>query len=268
MKALVLGASGQLGAQLVRLLGAETAVTHAQLSITDAGAVSSLIGARRPDVVFNCAAYNAVDRAESERELAHAVNAQGPKNIAVACRRTGASLVHFSTNFVFDGNSAEPYVEADEAAPLSVYGSSKLAGEQAVLHAGGHVLVVRTAAVYGGPQSFPMRILARAQAGEALRVVSDQRVNPTSAADLASAAVELAEQGIAGIVHAVAEGCCGWDELARAVLVEAGLEAEVEAVRTWGYPAAARRPVNGCLASIRFRPLRPWREALHEVLNP
>jgi len=252
----------------VRLLGPNSGVSHQQASITDATAVSALISERKPEVVFNCAAYNAVDRAEQERELAFAVNGEGPRILAVACRRVGASLVHFSTNFVFDGAHDRPYVEADHAEPISAYGSSKLAGERGVLEVGSHVTVVRTAAVYGGPKSFPMRILERARAGDELRVVSDQFVNPTFARDLAAAAVELAEQGVPGIVHAVAEGCCGWDEFARATMAEAGVAAEVESIPTSGYPAAARRPANGCLASTRFRPLRPWRDALREALNP
>jgi dTDP-4-dehydrorhamnose reductase len=209
-----------------------------------------------------------VDRAESEREAAFAANAEGPRVLAVACRRHAAALVHFSTNFVFDGLHDEPYVEADEPSPLSVYAASKLAGERNVLAAGAHVLIVRTAAVYGGPRGFPMRILENAKRDRPLRVVSDQRVNPTFARDVAAAAVELAEEGMAGIVHAVAEGCCGWDEFARAALAERGIEAQVESVASSAYPAPARRPLNGCLATTRFHPLRPWREALHEALNP
>lgn len=268
MKALVLGARGQLGSELVRLLGADTAVPHDRLSITDADAVAELIASSRPEVVFNCAAYNAVDRAESERELAFAANAEGPYHVAATCRRHGVTLVHFSTNFVFDGTHDQPYVEADEPSPLSVYGQSKLEGERRALEAGPHLLIVRTAAVFGGPRSFPQRILDQARPGARLHVVADQRVNPTLAADLAVAAVELAEQGMTGIVHAVAEGCTSWDDFARAVLAERRVEVEVESVPSGAYPAVARRPQNGCLASTRINALRPWREALHEVLNP
>ena len=249
------------------MLGAASAVPYEQVSITDAEAVDALIASRKPEVVFNCAAYNAVDRAESEPDEAFAVNAQGPFLVAVACRRQGATLVHFSTNFVFDGTHDEPYVEADEPVPLSVYGASKLEGERRVLAAGAHVLVVRTAAVFGGRRGFPTRILELARGGAHLRVVADQRINPTFARDLAAAAVELAEQGTAGIVHAVNDGCCGWDELARAVLSESGIERPVESIATPAHPGAAR-PRNGCLASTRFRSLRPWREALHEAVNP
>jgi dTDP-4-dehydrorhamnose reductase len=250
----------------VRLLGRDCGVSHDEASITDAAAVEAVIGARRPEIVFNCAAYNAVDRAEQERDIAFAVNGTGPGNLAAACRRHGASLVHFSTNFVFDGAGAEPYIESDEPAPLSVYGASKLAGESAVLSVGTHVLVVRTAAVFGTTtgRSFPERIVQRARAGEKLRVVSDQTVNPTYAKDLAAAAVELAEEGLAGIVHAVADGCAGWDEFARVALAEAQVEAEVESITSAEFPAPARRPVNGCLATIRYRALRPWQEAVRD----
>ena len=219
-------------------------------------------------MVFNCAAYNAVDGAEAEPAQAFAVNAEGPRNISHACRRRGAALVHFSTNFVFDGAHDQPYIETDEPSPLSVYGRSKLHGERLVLGEGGHVLVVRTAAVYGGRRGFPHRFAEVARKGDRLRVVSDQRINPTYARDLAAVSLRLAEEGTAGIVHAVNAGCCAWDEFARAVLAEAGIDRPVESVATGAYPAAARRPTNGCLASTRIAPLRHWREALHEALNP
>jgi dTDP-4-dehydrorhamnose reductase len=264
VKALVLGANGQLGTELFRLIGPDSAVPHDALSITDAAAVEALIADRKPDVVFNCAAYNAVDRAESEPELANAVNAAGAGNVAVACERHGAWIVHFSTNFVFDGEQGEPYIESDNPHPLSVYARSKLAGESEVLAHGSHVLVVRTAAVFGGPQSFPSRIIESARAGQPIRVVSDQTVNPTYAKDLAAAALELARDEFAGIVHAVSDGCSAWDEFARAALFEAGLRVTVEPIKTVDYKADARRPAHGCLGTIRFRALRPWREAVEE----
>ena len=266
MKALVLGAGGQLGSELVRLAGPESAVPHDALDITNGADVEALVDQRRPEVVFNCAAYNAVDRAETD-PLAYAVNALGPLHVATACERAGAAFVHFSTNFVFDGAQREPYVETDRPAPRSAYGRSKLDGESNALGVG-RTLVLRTAAVYGGPRGFPARFVAMARQGKPLRVVSDQTVNPTYARDLAGAAFGLAAAGETGLVHAVAAGCCAWDEFARAVLELAGLEASVESVPTGAYPAAAERPRNGCLASTRISALRPWREALREALNP
>ncbi|MGA7910476.1 MAG: dTDP-4-dehydrorhamnose reductase [Candidatus Dormiibacterota bacterium] len=265
MKALVFGAAGQLGSEIVRLLGEETAVTHRQVSIGDAAAVDELLNGRRPEVVFNCAAYNAVDRAETEVELAREVNSTGPANLAAACLRQGARFVHFSTNFVFDGRLDRPYVESDEPSPLGAYARSKLDGERRVLEVMPAALVIRTAGVFGGAggQSFPERIAERARQGGRLRVVADQSVNPTFTGDLAPAALRLAGEGLEGVMHVVAEGCCSWDEYARAVLAELGLSSEVDSISTDEFAAPARRPLNGCLASTRVEPLRPWREALY-----
>ncbi|HYM96528.1 MAG TPA: NAD(P)-dependent oxidoreductase, partial [Candidatus Sulfotelmatobacter sp.] len=194
MRTLVLGAAGQLGSELVRQLGDDAGVTHQQVSITDPDALAALFAARRPEVVFNCGSYNAVDRAESEPERAGEVNSTGPFNVAAACAGVGARLVHFSTNFVFDGTLDRPYVESDVPSPLGAYARSKLDGERRVLETLPEALVIRTAAVFGGDrgQSFREKILQRARDGQPLRVVGDQRVNPTFAGDLAPAAVRLA----------------------------------------------------------------------------
>jgi dTDP-4-dehydrorhamnose reductase len=267
---LVLGATGQLGSALVRLIGEGSSVSHDDVSITDQEALDALLSSRRPELVFNCAAYNAVDRAETESDLAFAVNSEGPANVAMACARHGVRLVHFSTNFVFDGGLDRPYVETDVPSPLSVYGSSKLEGEQRVLDLLPEALVIRTSAVFGDTgsaikgASFPERIVSRARLGQPLRVVSDQRVNPTYAGDLAPAAIELAQSRLEGVVHVVAAGCAGWDEFARAALSEVGLTAEVEAILSAELATPAPRPLNGCLESSRVAPLRPWRDALHE----
>jgi dTDP-4-dehydrorhamnose reductase len=268
MRAVVLGAEGQLGFALTQLLPDAAGFSRRQASVTDLAALRDLIDGIKPDVVFNCAAYNAVDRAESEPDLAHQVNAVGPFNAALACRGTGAHLVHFSTNFVFDGQLGRPYLESDEPAPLSAYARSKLEGERRVLEALPRSLVIRTAAVFGHRPpgikgaSFPDRILALARRGEPLKVVADQNVNPTYAADLAVAAVTLAEARLDGVAHVVAAGCCGWDEFARAVLAELDVRAEVRGIESSTLASQARRPLNGCLGSMRAAALRPWREGL------
>jgi dTDP-4-dehydrorhamnose reductase len=266
VKALVLGATGQLGSELVRLLGEDTGVTHQQASISDAPAVDALVAERRPDVVFNCAAYNAVDRAETETELAREVNSTGPFNIARACARHGARFVHFSTNFVFDGRLDRPYLESDLPAPLGAYARSKLDGERRVLEVMRSALVIRTAGVFGGTggQSFPEKILQRAKQGGRLRVVSDQKVNPTFTGDLAPVASRLAGDGVEGVVHVVAGGCCSWDQYAKAVLEEFAVAVDIEPVSTADFAAPAPRPLNGCLASTRVESLRPWRDGLHD----
>lgn len=270
MKAIVLGAAGQLGSELARLIGEGSGVTHNEVSVTDLHALEALLGSRRPELVFNCAAYNAVDRAETERDLAFAINAEGPANVARVCARYGIRLVHFSTNFVFDGAMKRPYVETDVPAPLSAYGSSKLDGEKRVLDLLPEALVIRTSAVFGVTGSaikggsFPERIVERGRRGEPLRVVADQRANPTYAADLAPAAMELAVSRLEGIVHVVAAGCAGWDEFARAALAECGVTVEVESTFSADLDLPAARPLNGCLESIRAAALRPWRDGLHD----
>jgi dTDP-4-dehydrorhamnose reductase len=270
LRAVVLGAGGQLGSDLSRLIGPGSGFTREQVSVSDPDAIDALVSSLRPAIVFNCAAYNAVDRAETEKDLAHAVNAEGPANVARACARHRIRLVHFSTNFVFDGALDRPYVESDGPAPISVYGASKLAGEQRVLDLLPNALVIRTAALFGDRGSaikggsFPQRIVERAGRGERIRVVSDQRVNPTYARDLARAASALASSELNGLVHLVADGCCGWDEFAREALAACGVDASVEPVSTDELSAPAARPLNGCLGSVRTQPLRPWQEGVAE----
>jgi dTDP-4-dehydrorhamnose reductase len=260
LNAVVLGAEGQLGSELVRLLPG----TGMSIPIHEPERIDEVFQQRHPEVVFNCAAYNFVDQAEAEPDVARESNVLGPRVLAAACRRHGALLVHYSTNFVFDGLLDRDYVESDEPAPLSVYGASKLAGEAEVFSSGARALVIRTAALYGGPQSFPHRILQRAAGKERIQVVADQRVNPTYARDLAVASMDLVDHGVSGIVHVVGGGCCGWDAFARVVLDEFGAGTEVEPVPSSAFPTPARRPLNGCLGTTRYRWLRPWQEALHE----
>jgi dTDP-4-dehydrorhamnose reductase len=270
VKAIVLGAGGQLGSELARLIGGNSGLTHDQASVTDPQSIDDLLNSRRPDVVFNCAAYNAVDRAETERDLAYAINSEGPANVAMSCARHGIRLVHFSTNFVFDGTLQRPYVETDVPSPLSVYGASKLEGERRVLELLPETLVIRTSAVYGDRGSaikggsFPERIVTRARLGQPLRVVADQKVNPTYTGDLAPAAIELAERRLEGLVHVVAADCAGWDEFARVALVESGVSWDVESIFSAELAAPAARPLNGCLESTRVAALRPWQDGLHE----
>jgi dTDP-4-dehydrorhamnose reductase len=265
---MVLGAGGQLGSELMSLLQDAVGFSHHELSVSDRAGLERAFLRHRPEVVFNCAAFNAVDRAETEPAAAGEVNSTGAAAVAAACRDHGSRLVHLSTNFVFDGSLGRPYVETDTPQPLSVYGRSKLDGDEAVLAALPGAMVIRTAAVFGDRGSaikggsFPERIVARALRGERLRVVSDQRINPTYARDLAEAAIALVVAETSGLVHVVADGCCGWDEFARAVLGACGIQAEVEAVTTAELGAPALRPLNGCLGSIRTNALRPWREAI------
>jgi dTDP-4-dehydrorhamnose reductase len=269
VKALVLGAAGLLGSELMRLLPDAVGLTRQEVPVTDLAAINGALPHYQADVVFNCAAYNAVDAAEGQQEAAYQVNAQGAFNVALACAEHKARLIHFSTNFVFSGAKEDAYVEGDEVGPLGVYGKSKLEGEKLVAMVAPRALIIRTAAVFGGDAgrsrlSFPEKILARAAAGERVTVVSDQTVNPTYAADLAAAAIALAASDTDGAIHVVGGGCCAWDELARATLAEFGVAGAIEPVGTTAIGGAAPRPRNGCLGSTRTQPLRPWPDALRE----
>jgi len=273
VRALITGASGQLGSDLRRLIPDAVSRSHAALDVTDLQAVRDAVKNAGCDHVFNCAAYNAVDKAEAEMGLATAVNATGAGNLARACAEAGAVLVHFSTNFVFDGTADHPYTESDRPSPLSAYGRSKLQGEQQVLKWLPDALVIRSSGLFGQAGfavkggNFPERILARARQGQELSVVGDQFLNPTFTGDLAEASLQLTQEETSGIVHVVAEGCCSFHELAVETLRLAGVEAEVKPIRSSDLAAPASRPRNGCLASIRVRPLRPWREGLRGYLE-
>jgi dTDP-4-dehydrorhamnose reductase len=281
VKALVTGADGQLGRALVARLGkaVKWAGGRDRLDVTDAAAVRTLIKRVRPDVVFNAAAWNAVDLAESEPEKALAVNGSGPLHLALAARKEKARLVHVSTDYVFDGSRRQkPYEETAAPRPISAYGMSKLAGEMAVLAVSPRHIVARTSGVLGrgGSKakggSFVERILARARAGEPLRVVDDQEFSPTSAEDLADALVELVEEDLRGLVHVTNSGSCTWHALAVAALEEAGLDAPVERIETADLDLPARRPAFSVLANRRreeagLAPLRPWRDALRDLLR-
>ena len=275
MKALVAGAHGQLGRDLVAALGSEVAWAggRAELDVTDWEAVSSVVGLLRPDVIFNGAAYNKVDGAESETGRALEVNALAPGLLARAAATAGALVVHFSTDYVFDGRSRAPYREDDCPAPLGAYGVSKLAGEGLVLTSPGEHLVVRTSSVFGrgGNRqkggSFIERILEQARAGLPLRVVSDQTFSPTYAPDLAEAAIALVRAGARGLVHVVNAGSCTWHEFATTGLALAGIDATVAAISTAELGLPARRPAYSVLDTGRYHglglaALRPWPEAL------
>lgn len=221
-------------------------------------------------MVFNCAAYNGVDLAEASPEQAFAVNAEGAANVARACQEVRARLVHFSTNYVFAGNGVGAYSETDPADPASAYGRSKHEGERRVLASLPDALVIRSSGLFGHRGSaikggsFPDRIVARAREAQELRVVDDQFLNPTYTAHLAVASIAATEQGLVGLLHLVAEGCCSFHEFATEILRVAGIRAEIKAIKTQESAGAAPRPRNGCLRSDRMAALPDWRVGLAE----
>jgi dTDP-4-dehydrorhamnose reductase len=277
-RVLITGARGQLGTDLTEQLEDRAtvhALGHAELDIADFDAVARVVAELDPDVVFNCAAYHNVDLCETTEDQAFHINGAAVKRLAEACREHGAKLVHLSTNYVFDGRRDEPYGEDDTPAPRSVYAISKLAGEHAALAYGDGALVVRGAGLYGLHGSgqkggnFVTRMLERARSGEQVRMVSDQRLQPTFTRDLATALIEAVDQDATGLLHLTASGACSWLEFTEAIYAIAGVDVEIEAVTTSG---GVDRPLNGVLARTRademgLTPLRDWREALEDYMQ-
>lgn len=277
---LLIGAGGQVGAELRPLLAriAPLAVLdRAALDLASPDAIVAAMRAHRPGVVVNAAAYTAVDRAESERELAYAVNARAPGVLAEEAKRAGALLVHYSTDYVFDGAAREPYDEEAPTAPLSVYGASKLAGERAIAASGVDALVFRTSWVYGRTGANFLRTIRRLAAErDELRIVDDQVGVPNWSRALARATArvlnrergELGER--AGLYHLSCGGSTTWCGFARAIVGDAP-RPRVVAITTAEYPTPARRPAYGVLATAKFErtfgfALPSWRDALAECV--
>jgi len=276
MRILVFGAAGQVGEELVlqaRARGHDVlGLARADHDVTDAAATRGRIGEVAADVVFNASAYTAVDRAETEDALAHAVNATAPGVMARACAEAGSRFVHFSTDYVFSGTADAPIAEDCPTAPLGVYGLTKLQGEDAVRAVRGDALVVRTAWVYGLRGANFVRTVLRVtrERGE-MRVVSDQWGCPTWARDLAVASLRLTEVGHPGTYHLTNSGACSWYELAAEVVRLGGVPAALTPITTAEYPTPAQRPAYSVLDNRAWRdlgepPLRAWADALSEFL--
>ncbi|MEV6322751.1 dTDP-4-dehydrorhamnose reductase [Nocardia sp. NPDC051787] len=268
----VTGAHGQVGRELLRLAPAAHGYGRAELDITDPAAVRAVL--TPGDVVLNCAAYTAVDRAETETEAAYAGNATGPAVLAEACAALGARLIHLSTDYVFPGTHQRQYDTTDPTGPASVYGKSKLAGEQAVLAGCPNAHVVRTAWVYTGRGGdFVATMLRLERERDTVDVVDDEVGSPTYAADLAAALLELAGRPDAPrVLHATNAGQASRFELARAVF--AGIGADPRRVRpcdSSAFPRPARRPAYSVLSprawdNAGLTPLRAWQTALGDAL--
>jgi dTDP-4-dehydrorhamnose reductase len=258
LRILLTGRNGQVGWELQRTLaplGTVIATDRATLDLADPDAIRRVVRDAKADVIVNAAAYTAVDRAESEPELAAAVNARAPGVLAEEARRSGALLVHYSTDYVFDGTKEGAYREDDATNPLSVYGRTKRDGERAVVESGCRYLLLRTSWVYAPRgRNFFLTILRRARAGEALRVVNDQAGVPTTSAflaDMSARAVRVRDAG--GLYHLVPEGRTTWYGFARAIAEGCGLDVPITPIATKDYPVAARRPANSVLDNAGFR---------------
>ncbi len=282
MRILVTGAGGQLAGALTRLASPDREI-HAvgvdRLDITDANAVDRAVAAMRPDAIVNAAAYTAVDKAESEPELARAVNADGAGHLARAATRHGAFLVHVSTDFVFAGDHGRPYRPDDETGPVSVYGRTKLEGERLVRAEAPAAATIRTAWVYAASgRNFLLTMLRLMGERGSVRVVADQVGSPTAVDGLAAACLRAAEGRLSGTWHWTDAGIASWYDFAVAI-AEEGLAAgllrsrpEVAPIRTEDFPTPARRPPYSALEKTATwaafgLPVRHWRDGLRETIR-
>jgi dTDP-4-dehydrorhamnose reductase len=286
MDILLTGGTGQLGLELQRYAWPHDVRLHAPdraaLDLAQPDAIARVIAARPWAAVINAAAYTAVDKAESEVAAAWSLNADAPALLAAETARTGIPLLHVSTDYVFSGVKAEPYVEDDAVGPLGVYGTSKEKGEQAVRSANARSVIIRTAWVVSEHRAnFVKTVLRLARERDRLAIVADQTGCPTSARDLAAAlariALRLATDGAApaGTFHVTNAGCTSWHGLAREVVRLAfdGRQGApvVDAITTAEYPTPARRPMNSRLATGKVAAaygilLRPWQDAVAEIV--
>jgi dTDP-4-dehydrorhamnose reductase len=282
VKLLIAGSDGQLGQELVRL-GSEhelCAVDCDRLDITDIDAVQRVFTAFHPDAVVNAAAYTAVDKAELEKEMAFAVNRDGPKNLAVMCERSGIPLIHISTDYVFDGAKTGAYTEDDPIGPLGVYGESKAAGEDTVRRNCSRYIILRTSWVFSSHgNNFVKTMLRLGSERSEIAVVADQYGCPTSARELARVIYSVLNHGTDwGTYHCVQPEPTTWYGFARAIFEEAGkqgmelAEKTVKPIETRDYPTSAVRPVNSVLYCKKLQEtfainIRPWSESLSEVIK-
>ena len=290
-KVMLTGAAGPLGRALQKTLspdeyelvltdtaaavGALDAPATA-LDITDADAVMKFVADTAPYAVINCAAYTAVDAQEKDVDLSYRINALGPRNLSIAARAAGAKLVHISTDYVFSGDASKPYTEFDATGPKSVYGKTKLAGEEFVRQFAERFFIIRTAWLYGEGKNFVKTMLALSETKETVSVVNDQTGNPTSATELARMIAYLLPTDNYGIFHGTCEGSCSWAEFAREIFRLAGKTTRVNGVTSAEYasmnPAAAPRPSFSQLDKYMLRlttdfKMADWHDALEEYLK-
>ncbi len=247
--------------------------TLADLDICNAYQTAELLAFQAPDCVINCAAYTNVDGCETDADNAFAANAEGVKNLALACRQSGARLLHISTDYVFDGTGQRPYVEEDTVNPLSVYGQSKLAGERFIQEILDNYAIIRTEWLYGrNGKHFVGRILQLAGERDTLEVVDDQTGTPTGTADLAMAIEALLAVPARGIYHVTNAGSCSWYVFAKKILAIAGSQTRVLPISSERLARPARRPAYSVLDCSKFiretgHILLPWEQALENYMN-
>jgi dTDP-4-dehydrorhamnose reductase len=276
-KILLTGKNGQIGWELQRTLGAlgeVTALGHAEMDLSNADAVRARIREIKPDFIVNAAAHTAVDKAESEPDLTMAVNGVAPGIMAEEAKRLGALLVHYSTDYVFDGTKSSPYTEEDSPNPLSMYGKTKLAGERAIAASGADYLILRTSWVYSARgKNFLLTILRLAAERPELKVVGDQQGAPTWARDIAATTARVLDEPKerSGLFHLSASGATSWFGFATEILRISGQTTPVRSIPSSEFPSPAARPANSVLDNTKFRTrfgfeLPAWQSSLKQCL--
>jgi dTDP-4-dehydrorhamnose reductase len=275
VRILLTGRKGQVGWELERVLpalGEVIATDRSTLDFADADQIRRVVREAKPDVIVNAAAYTAVDKAESEPELAMRINGAAAGILAEEAKRLGALLMHYSTDYVFDGLKDGPYAEDDLPHPLNVYGNSKLEGERRIAASGCRYIMLRTSWVYGPRGSnFLLSILKKAREGAGLKVVNDQIGAPTSSAAIARATADCIKAKGEGLFHLSAQGTTSWQGFAEEIVRRAGLSVPVLPISSAQYPAQAKRPRNSLLDNSKLKKalgvtLPDWRTQLEEVM--
>lgn len=282
MKILITGGDGQLGSALKKLAGDYkdcffTFIDVGDLDLTDSSGMAAFLTTHKPDILINCAAYTAVDKAESETDRAMAVNATAPGEMARICSETGIRLIHMSTDYVFDGRSFKPYKETDPVNPISVYAKSKLEGETRIQKQAVKGIIIRTSWLYSEyGQNFVKTILKKGKELGKLRVVYDQVGGPTYAGDLARAILdilpEVANTGSMEVYHYANEGVISWYDFAHAIIEISGINCILEPVETTAYPTPAARPPYSVFNKSKFKErfgiaMPYWRTSLKECIG-
>ncbi|MDY2882022.1 MAG: dTDP-4-dehydrorhamnose reductase [Romboutsia timonensis] len=277
MKILITGSKGQLGLELTKQLEKEKkyeiiATDRDELNIIDINSVNEFLLNNKPDVVINCAAHTAVDLCETDVENAYKINAVGPRNLAIVCEKIGAKLVQVSTDYVFDGNGTRPYREDDTTCPNSIYGTSKLMGENFVREFCSRYFVVRTAWLYGEGNNFVRTMLKLAETNNELNVVNDQFGSPTSTVDLAKAIIDLMNTEHYGVYHGTCEGQCSWYDFAKKIFEIKNIDIKVNPVTSEEFKRPAPRPAysvldNFMLKLVGLNSFRTWEKSLEEYLD-
>jgi dTDP-4-dehydrorhamnose reductase len=283
MKTAVIGANGQLGSDIVKAFKTNgddvIELNHSQIEVSDIDSVSNSLKNIKPDVVINTSAQHNVEKCEQDPSLSFAVNGIGARNLAIVCKDLDSTLIHISTDYVFDGSKMAPYIEPDKTSPLNVYGNTKVSGEQFVESIAKKYFVVRTSGVYGhnpcrakGGLNFVELMLKLSKEKPEIRVVDDEILTPTFTGEIAKQIVRLSSADAYGLYHATAEGSCSWYKFARKIFELKKLNVNLNIAGPNEFPMKVPRPKysvleNVNLKKIGFNLFKPWDEALKEYLN-